>query len=252
MSDDLNSDARRLVELAREARTPGEADKLRIAERLALPLAAGAALGGAASAAKAAGSELVAAGAKATGSALLGGWTAKLAAVVAVGAAAGALAISQGNPRPAPSAASSLQAPVAQRQVVAAPALSAAPPVAAPKDPATNDAAPSEPVKQPKPSALPAAPSTGPAHALAEEAALLHRAQAAWRAGQSAQALELANQHAQRFPRSQLGNERDVLRVLTLCKLGQARAAKQIGARLLQKAKGSPWYQSVAESCAGE
>jgi hypothetical protein len=42
------------------------------------------------------------------------------------------------------------------------------------------------------------------------------------------------------------------LRVLSLCKLGQARAAKQIGARLLQKAKGSPWYQSVAESCAGQ
>jgi hypothetical protein len=85
---------------------------------------------------------------------------------------------------------------------------------------------------------------------LAEEAALLHEAQAAWRAGQSAQALSLANQHAQRFPHSQLANERDVLRVLSLCKLGQVSAAKQVGARLLRTAKGSPWYQSVADSCA--
>ena len=83
-------------------------------------------------------------------------------------------------------------------------------------------------------------------------AALLHQAQAAWRAGQSAQALALANQHAQQFPRSQLANERDVLRVLSMCKLGQAQSAKQVGARLLKKAKGSPWYQSVAASCAGD
>ena len=42
------------------------------------------------------------------------------------------------------------------------------------------------------------------------------------------------------------------LRVLSLCKLGQTQAAKQVGARLLKKAKGSPWYQSVAESCAAD
>ncbi|HEY6078995.1 MAG TPA: hypothetical protein VIW29_09345 [Polyangiaceae bacterium] len=243
MSDDLNSDARRLVDLAREARTPGEADKLRIAERLALPLAAGAAVGGAVSAAKAA------AGANATGGALFAGWSAKVAAVVALGAAAGALMVSQRSSEPAARPASSLSAPVKPRPHQVEPPAAVATPLAAPsQEPAPSDAAPSEPPTHSKPSAQ----SPGPAHELAEEAALLHRAQAAWRAGQSAQALELANQHAQRFPRSQLGNERDVLRVLSLCKLGQARAAKQIGARLLQKAKGSPWYQSVAESCAGE
>ena len=35
--NDLNPDARRLVDLAREARTPGAEDKLRIARRLAVP-----------------------------------------------------------------------------------------------------------------------------------------------------------------------------------------------------------------------
>jgi hypothetical protein len=103
-----------------------------------------------------------------------------------------------------------------------------------------------------RPSAPSSVPSGKPADELVQEAALLHEAQAAWRAGQSSQALQLANQHAQRFPRSQLANERDVLRVLSLCKLGQTQAAKQVGARLLKKAKGSPWYQSVAESCAAD
>jgi hypothetical protein len=104
----------------------------------------------------------------------------------------------------------------------------------------------------PQKSGTAVAPHAPKADELMEEAALLHQAQSAWRAGQSAEALKLANQHAQRFPRSQLANERDVLRVLSLCKLGQKSAAKQVGARLLKSAKGSPWYQSVADSCAAD
>lgn len=248
MSDELNSDARRLIDLAREARTPGERDKLRIAERLAVPLAAGAAVGGAVSAAKAAaaGGELLAAGAKAGGSALFAGWTAKLVAIAALGAAAGAVALSQRAPQHAPQAPSASAAPLPARPPAAAT------PAPEPAAPVASDPPSSEPAALPKPGGLAPTRSATPAHELAEEAALLHRAQAAWRAGQSAQALELANQHAQRFPRSQLASERDVLRVLSLCKLGQVRAAKQIGAHLLQKSKGSPWYQSVAESCAGQ
>jgi hypothetical protein len=250
VSDELNSDARRLVDLAREARTPGERDKLRIAERLAVPLAAGAAVGGAVSAAKAAaaGGELLAAGAKAGGSALFAGWTAKLIAIAAVGAAAGAVVLSQQAPERPPQTPSALapQATPPSRPEALAPAP------AEPPTEAAREATSSEQTVQPKPGGLSPTRSATPAHELAEEAALLHRAQAAWRAGQSAQALELANQHAQRFPRSQLASERDVLRVLSLCKLGQTRAAKPIGARLLQKSKGSPWYQSVAESCAGQ
>jgi hypothetical protein len=119
---------------------------------------------------------------------------------------------------------------------------------------ATPDPSPA-PSEQAPPAALPkpsAAHSGKAADDLVQEAELLHRAQTAWRAGQSAEALSLASQHAQRFPRSQLSNERDVLRVLSLCKLGQTQAAKQVGARLLSHAKGSPWYQSVADSCAGQ
>jgi len=236
MNDDLNPDARRLVDLARKARTPGAGDKLRIAERLAVPLAASAAIGTAASTAKAG-----------AGASLLSSLGVKIAAVVGAGAVATAVMVSQLSPQPSP-------APVPRP---AAPAKSGAPAVKPPTEVTTPETPvtdlPLEPESVPANRPAPTgAHSSKPADELAQEAALLHEAQAAWRTGQSARALELANLHAQRFPRSQLANERDVLRVLSLCKLGQSQAAKQVGARLLRKAKGSPWYQSVAQSCAAD
>lgn len=222
MSDDLNPETRRLVDLARQARTPGEGDKLRIAERLAVPLAAGIATGTAAATAKAGGF----------------GLGAKLATLVAIGTVGAAVVVTQTSSTPPP-----LPVPARATAALAPSAPNVAPPEPAPVT--LEQLPPAEPLPAPKAVAK-------SADTLAEEAALLHQAQAAWRAGQSAQALSLANQHAQRFPRSQLGNERDVLRVLSMCKLGQVQSAKQVGARLLKKAKGSPWYQSIAESCAAD
>ncbi|HEX2878384.1 MAG TPA: hypothetical protein VHO25_02495 [Polyangiaceae bacterium] len=253
MSDELNSDARHLVDLAREARTPGDQDKLRIAERLAIPLAAGVIAGSAAGVAKAAGAaEVAGAGAgKAAGAGLFGGSSllssvgAKIAAVITVAGVGTAVMVSNLETPPA-----APRAPAPVLAVPAAPAPQPAPPLAVVEE---IPAAPVPTADERKaPANSPTVHGTTPAHELAQEAALLHEAQAAWRAGQSAQALQLANQHAQRFPRSQLADERDVLRVLSLCKLGQVSAAKQVGTRLLRKAKGSPWYQSVADSCAAD
>jgi hypothetical protein len=244
MSDELNSDARRLVDLAREARTPGDHDKLRIAERLAIPLAAGVIAGSAASAAKAAGAaEIASAGAgKAASASLLSSVGAKIAAVVAVATVGTAVVVSNLNTQPV----TPPPAPASETRTAPAPLPEPAVTIAEEKAPE-----PAPAIEEPK--APPPSPaivhSTTPAHELAQEAALLHEAQSAWRAGQSTQALQLANQHAQRFPRSQLADERDVLRVLSLCKLGQVQAAKQVGTRLLRKTK-APWYQSVADSCA--
>jgi hypothetical protein len=250
VNDELNPDARQLVDLAREARTPGDQDKLRIAERLAIPLAAGVIAGSAAGAAKAAagattGAKLAGVGAtQAANTTLLGSIGAKIAAAVAVAAVGTALVVSNLDSQPAETPLASAPAAVPS-------------PVVAPSQPApaaeTSPPAPEPVIEAPK--AAPANPptihSTTPAHELAQEAALLHEAQSAWRSGQSAQALQLANQHAQRFPHSQLADERDVLRVLSLCKLGQVQSAKQIGTRLLRKTK-APWYQSVADSCAAD
>lgn len=244
MDEDLNLDARRLVDLARQARTPGEGDKSRIAQRLAVPLAAAGTT--AAFAKTAAGSQIASgAGAKVAGGTLLGSVGAKIAALITVGAVGTAVVVSNlstpkvETPAPAPVAVPAVP------QVVSEPVPEPEP---AAEEPAPEAPVVSTPRVQPK-----VAPSaTHPEHELAQEAALLHQAQAAWRAGQSQRALELANQHAQQFPHSQLANERDVLRVLSLCKLGQVDAAKRVGARLLSKAKGSPWYQSVAGSCAAQ
>lgn len=240
MSDDLNPDARRLVDLARVARTPGEADKLRIAERLAVPLAASAAIGGATAAAKAAGT-------KAASASLFASLGVKVAALVAVGVAATALVATQLGSHTGPAAPKLPPAPGPAPQVVA-PVLPSAEPAPVSPETLPEVVEPTPPKAMPSPSA----PHVAKADELMEEAALLHQAQAAWRAGQSSEALKLASQHAQRFPHSQLANERDVLRVLSLCKLGQQAAAKRVGARLLKTAKGSPWYQSVADSCAGQ
>lgn len=225
MNDELNPDVRRLVDLTRRARTPGAADKRRVAEKLAVPLAAGAALGTATTTAKAVGAKLLAMG-----------------ATVAVAAAIFTQLPSRSTSSP-PAPSASVRA---REEPKTQP-----PPAVAP--PASVAAEPSASVAKVAPRPAPAVSRTvTSAHELEEEAALLHQAQAAWRAGQSAQALQLASEHARRFPRSQLASERDVLRVLSLCKLGQTQAAKQVGARLLCFAKGSPWYQSVAESCAAQ
>ncbi|HTM43550.1 MAG TPA: hypothetical protein VL137_01270 [Polyangiaceae bacterium] len=248
--NELNPDARRLVSLAREGRTPDEGDKSRVAERLALAIAAGTAAGTAAGVAKAAATaEVAGAGAKVVGSTLLGSMGAKIAAVALLGAVSTAVVVGQMSSKQ--SAPSSANAGAVQIQRVApAPHIADAP--IAPAEPAAEQST-AEPAVEPKAplkSTAPAVQSNKPS--LAEEAALLHQAQSAWRAGQSAEALRLANEHAQRFPHSQLGNERDVLRVLSLCKLGQIQAAQQIGARLLLKAQDSPWYESVAHSCAAK
>lgn len=229
MSDELNPDVRKLVDLARQARTPSVSDQRRVAERLAVPLAAGVAVG---TAAKAVGAQ-----------SLFGALGAKVAAVVAVAVAVTAAVVAQRAPTTARAPTPAVTAP-ATLTPVAAPVE--APSVAPP--PSTR----AEPPAPTRPSPPAPARSFGSARELEEEATLLHRAQSAWRAGQSQQALDLANQHARRFPRSQLANERDVLRVLSLCKLGQVQSAKQVGARLLRSAQGSPWYQSVAASCAAE
>jgi hypothetical protein len=234
------------VSLAREGRTPDEGDKSRVAERLAIAIAASTTASTAMGVAKAAAiAEIAGAGAKVASGALLSSMGAKITAVALLGAVGTAVVVGQmGSKQSAPS---SVNVPAVEiKRAAPASPVSAAPVAAEEQATAEPAVEPKAPVK----SSAAAVQSSKPS--LAEEAALLHQAQSAWRAGQSAEALRLANEHAQRFPHSQLANERDVLRVLSLCKLGQNQAAKQVGARLLLKAQDSPWYESVAQSCAAK
>jgi len=228
---DLDPEARRLLELTREARTPSAQDKARVDRLLGAALALGSATAHAASGSAAT---------KVVGTAAAIKW-AGIALLAIGGAGYVGWRATHRTPPPAPMA-------------VVAPAVTAPEPPA----PATRAGpAAAEPEAAAEPQALRAA---SPAHAsrtkasettLPEELDLLHDAQSKWRAGNAAAALSLLSEHRKRFPRSQLASERDALTVLSLCATNRAAEARKLGRRFLQTAQRSPLRTSVEESCGG-
>jgi hypothetical protein len=234
---DLDPEARRVLELARAARTPSIEDRDRVEKRLALALsmAAVAAPATAVAAKTIAGSGLAKG---ATGFAaikwLMGGGALLAAAVGGY--------VSLARPV-APHAAK----PAKVAQHVEAPAVEPELPVAEPALAAAEEA-PSE--ASPVPARAERKRARAKRDPLAAELTLLHRAQTAWRGGEAASALGLLREHQQRFPRSDLALERDALQVLTLCELGQKAQATRIAQKLITRAPSSPLRTSIEESCA--
>jgi hypothetical protein len=235
---ELDPEARRLLELTREGRTPSASDKLRVERLLSRSL-------GLAALSVATGTSGTAvAKSAATGQALK--WTLGLAlpAVMVAGAASYFQARS---PHATPS-------PSDQRVLVVAPP---APPTPEPSEPASTANAPSTPAAQaPEPAEPPrprqAAPGEKrkPSETLSAELELLHDAQANWRNGDPSAALALLATHRQRYPKSVLGLEREALRVLSLCAAGRTAEAKEVARRSFKNAPRSPLRASVEESCA--
>jgi len=128
--------------------------------------------------------------------------------VIAFGAGAGSVALLRAQ-RPAAAPAAILRAP---------PPPPPAPVPAAPPQPA---AAPASPRATPRPP-----PAPGGDAALAEESALLERARTALSRGRSAAALDALSEHARRFPRGSLAEERDALRVQALVQAGRGGEAR--------------------------
>jgi hypothetical protein len=110
-------------------------------------------------------------------------------------------------------------------------------------------AAPAAPVVTPLPGGSPA-PAAEADDPLLAEVTLLRRAQRALHDGQPAKALDLAARHAALYSKSQVGVERDGLRVFALCALGRKPEAHALAAELLARAPRSPLRASLAESCA--
>jgi hypothetical protein len=232
---ELDHDARRLLELTRQSRTPTATDKARV-ERLL----GGALLLGGASAHAASGG----AASKMFGTALATKWAG--IALLAVASGAGyfgwhAWRASHDAARPSSAMVAAVvpvETALAGARVPAAPA------------PAAEEVA-DTPSRAVAPPATPTR-STGVHGTLPEELDLLHEAQAKWRAGNASSALGLLSEHRQRFPRSQLGPERDALTVLSLCATSRTAEAKKLARRFLQTAKHSPLRASVEESCGGK
>jgi len=236
---DLDADCRRILSLARDARTPTLQDKARIERRMAVAIglsAAAVTTAGAASATAASATAASSGAAKAAGSALALKWALGGCALLAAAVASYA-ALSSSEPAPP-------RAHVARPAVIPVPSPSA-------------DAVPHG---LPAPALAPA-PARAHAHAhtraraaaggaLSTELVLLHAAQAAWRAGDPERALTLSAQHRRRYPRSALGLERDALRVLALCDLKRSEEAERLGRAWLARAPSSPLRTSIERSCA--
>jgi hypothetical protein len=130
-----------------------------------------------------------------------------------------------------------------------APALAPAPrahgsPAASPPAPAplANESAPLESAprseQQPSRAALPGS-------TLAEEGKLLAKARQLAQSGHAREALELLQASAQRFPRSVLSQEREVLTIEALAASGNLPSAKQRAQRFLQRYPTSPYLERL-------
>jgi len=235
---DLDRDARRILDLATDARAPAAQDKARVEQKLAAMLGVGVMAAAPTIASEAAhGASTVLSGAKAASSTALKWW---IASAVIVSAVTGYVALSSKPQGP-------VQAPPVTSKLVEASLVVPAPAPAideAPQEHAPMTAAPERPAR------IATTKKHAAAGTLGDEIELLHRAQAAWRAHDAAHASALLDQHRTRFPRSELKLERDGLRVLTLCELGHKPEATALARRLLERAPRSPLRATIEESCA--
>lgn len=222
----LGPDARALVQAGRNAARPTAADRQRVLQAVQQRVAQGAA--GTAAASPAVGKSLI--------------WPWGSLAVVGLAVVGGlVLFSSQGGVAPAPSAASVV--------AIAAPPVEVAitSPNQAPVAPA--DLAPAAPAVEP---ALASKSRAGrPTDRLAEEVAILARAEAQLHAGNHAAALTVLDEHRRKFPKGALAQERVAARVQALCALGRVDEADRELGVLTRLSPSSPHEGRARAACAG-
>ena len=142
-------------------------------------------------------------------------------------------------------------AKVLVRPALVRPAVVAASPARAQLLPPREEAAPtSEPVAvaEPERSAARLA-ETKRDNEIRQEVALLSKAQAALSRGRPQEALAALSEHAQRFPRGALTEERVATRARTLCALGRMQEGEAELKRMAKLNPGSPYLARARESC---
>jgi len=228
--DQMNPEARRVVQLTRQARTPSAEDKRRVRAAIGVGVAA----------ATVATSTATAASVKAASAlGVLTGLRGVVTVIALVSASAGAGVYWHARAsRAHPTATAAVSAPPQIPRVAPDPTAGAEPPSSAPQlgEPRSGDA-------RPRAAAAPQDP-------LSAELTLLHTARKAWQEGKPQLALDLAQKHARLYPHSQLASERDALRVFALCGLDRTSEASELAAALLARAPGSPLRASLEQSCA--
>jgi hypothetical protein len=164
------------------------------------------------------------------------------AALGAVGVAAtvatvtGAVEWPERREPPAPVSSAALEPPTKKR-LVPAPQTVAAPPLEEPTTPPALNPVPSLPY------ASPPAPSGA---SLSAESTLLEQARREMRRAPGI-ALQIAGEHAQRFPRGQLASERTLIEVEALHRLGHDEQARVRARALLRGASGNLYAERVRQ-----
>ena len=241
----LGPEANALLEAAREGDEPTQADRERVRGAIATRLAAGAAAGlGVATAAKSSIAAVM----------LAGSATKVLVTVTLVGAigasiGAGAVMVARARHRPAWSAVSAGASARASTEAASTEQAHGAARIL-PASPATTPEKPSGLRAGSHTPTVPAA--TAPVHVagdVAAEVRLLGEAHTAMRGGDAARALVLLDEHARRYPKGALGEERDAARISALCALGRTSEARDATERFLRAAPLSPHAGPVRASC---
>ena len=235
---DLSPEARALLDAASHADDPTPADQDRVARALAAPL------GLAALAPSTAQAAAVSAASTATVTTLK--TVAVVAALVAVGLGARARSAAPPSPRPLTANVSAQPArPVdAQPRTVADAPVREAPALAPPVAPAAVEAHARGGSHAPRATAA-------SADTLQAEIALLGEAHRALNSGDAAGALAHLTAYRERFPHGVLREERDVERVLVLCRLGRDAEAREAARAFLRSHPRSPLVPRVERACAG-
>jgi hypothetical protein len=216
----LSDEGRRIVDQARAAYAPSDADLTRVRALLS------ARVGASAAAAGFLGGKGVAVG---------------LAALVVIGGASVGYWRSRTETRP--------RAPSVPTSAALAPAAPSLPePEPAPALAAAREAQPAARSNRSRSTAAAREPGTD----VAGEIALLNDAQRALANGQPDRALALLERHARQFPRGSLTEERAAARIIALCDLGRVTAARAETAAFVRQFPSSPLTDRVRAACAIE
>ena len=249
--DELNSQARALLNAANAFDDPTDMDRERVRAAVLMRVGSVAAAGTATIAAAKASSAAASAGpllaSTLTSAALFSGAAAKVGAVVVIGALATAGAYVAF--RPAHHATAVVAAPKPAVAPLAAPVAAIAPPSAVDSQPTAVEA-------NDLPLLDDAKPNTARMHArtadLEGEMKLLRQADGALRRGDSAGALAAVNKHAALYPSGVLSQEREGVRAIALCSAGSMSQGQAAARRFLAQAAKSPLSSRIRSACSIE
>jgi hypothetical protein len=257
--NDLSPEARALIRAAASAR-PSSRDRARLRAgldaKLAIAVAASAAAltSSKAAASTAAASVAPAATAAAAGKAGVVGWLGKLvigsAVIAGIGFGGREVVRAMHAPKPAITVPSAVAATASALAETAPPPKTAVEDVAAPEAPKAE--AEPVPAKRPHRAARPDPYEKMDAASIAEEVALLRKAQSALQAGDSAKSLDAIDELEANHASGVLREERQAARVLALCAAGRADEARALGRAFIAKHPKSIQAPRVRASCAFE